>query len=298
MKKYTIIIKGMKKIREYLYLTIGNLILTAGIVYFILPHNIVSGGTSTLYIVFSHFIEIDKSLFVSIFSFLMFILGFIILGFDFAKKTLFSTITFPAFFYLFENIKLNIAIDPLLSAIYGGILSGFGLGLTIMVNGSSGGMDIPPLILHKLTKIKTSIWFLVIDGTLIFTGIIFEGIEKALMGFLVCMVFVFVVEKTVTLNAIKSKKIEIISDKWEAINNDIQEKLERGTTIYDIYGGYSAINKKKIMCIIFDKQYQNTIELIHKHDEHAFIIVSDVYEVKGEGFSFVRNLDNIKIEGN
>lgn len=281
------------KLKEFIYLLIANILLAIANVYFILPNQITSGGMGGLYLVFNQFINIDKTLFISVCSTLFFILGLIFLGWDFGKKTLFSTVVFPLVFGFFERYPYKINVDPLIAGIYGGILIGVALGLVMRIKGSTGGMDIPPLVINKFTGINISILVMFSDGFIIMMGAFVIGLEKALIGLLVLTIISLTLNKCLTFGAIGCKKVEIISNKYQEINNAIHQKLKKGTTFIDVKGGYSSGERKMLVCIIFKQQYQQLIDLITSYDNSAFVMVSDVYEVKGEGFSYAQRLNDI-----
>lgn len=281
------------KLKEYAYLTLANIILAIAIVYFILPYQITSGGMSTLYLVFNYFIPIDKAIFIGVGSVSFFILGVFCLGWDFGKKTIFSTIFFPIFIGFFERYPIELSIDPLIAGIYGGVLIGIALGLVMRIKGSTGGMDIPPLVINKFTGINISILVMFTDGITILTGAFIIGLDKALIGLLVLSIISLTLNKMLTLGAVQCKKVEVISSKYEEINREIHRKIDKGTTIIDVKGGYSITDKKMLVCIIFNQQYQQLIELVNQIDSNAFVMVSDVYDVKGEGFSYAQRLNGM-----
>ena len=150
--------KLFKKIIEIIIIVIGNAILAFGICGFITPHGIIVGGASGIGLIVKQITGIPLSLVVYAINIIMFIIGYFYLGKAFAAKTLLSTLIFPTFLTLFENMPsvTHLTSDLLLSSVYAGIFVGGGLGLVLRLGASTGGMDIPPLVLNKKTGISTT----------------------------------------------------------------------------------------------------------------------------------------------
>ena len=145
--------KLFKKIIEIIIIVIGNAILAFGICGFITPHGIIVGGASGIGLIVKQITGIPLSLVVYAINIIMFIIGYYYLGKAFAAKTLLSTLIFPTFLTFFENMPsvTHLTSDLLLSSVYAGIFVGGGLGLVLRLGASTGGMDIPPLVLNKKT---------------------------------------------------------------------------------------------------------------------------------------------------
>lgn len=284
----------MRIFKEYLYVIISSFILAVATIYLILPNKLVCGGMSGLTLIAYHFLKIDEAIIITVLTGCLFIVGWLFMGNDFAKKTLLSSVAYPIFTYLLMKLNITVQIDPLLAGIYAGILSGFAIGLTMSVNGSTGGMDIPPLILSKLTGINVATLVLFTDGSIVLIGAIIYGLTPTLIGIIVLLLTSYTLNKTLTFGTFQSKKVEIISDKYLELNEALNHSLDYGTTISDVAGGYSKQHKKMITCVIHNKSYQKVIDLIDRYDEKAFVVVSDAYEVKGEGFSYAKRLAYLK----
>jgi len=138
---------------------LGNTLYALGVVLFIVPNGLVTGGTTGLALAANHFLNIPISLFVAIFNVCMFGLGYLVLGKQFALSTLLSTIFYPAILSLLENTIGYHALttDPLLASLCGGVLIGIAIGIVVKNNASTGGMDIPPLVLNKKMGLSVSV---------------------------------------------------------------------------------------------------------------------------------------------
>lgn len=290
--------KKMNIFKNLLYVILGSLLLSFACAFFYLPHSIISGGISGIAIILNNLIKTDLSwlneeLYIVILEWFFFILGFIILGKKFAFQTLCSTIVFPIGVYIFGFIYENVAIfqleqstiNYLLSALFGGLITGVGVGLTFLGGGSTGGVDIPTLILYKYAKIKVSISSFVIDTLVIVAGVfVIQEFDLALIGIIAAFVAAIAIDK-IFLSGKATCMAYIISEKYEEINNFILNKMERGTTLLDAQGGYSG-NQIKVIQVCFNiKEYSILKTAIHDIDKYAFFSVVKAHEIAGEGFN-------------
>ena len=153
--------------------------------------------------------------------------------------------------------------------------------------GSSGGTDAIALIAEKYFHVKLSRAIMATDTLTVLAGLLVYGLNSVLVG----LISVFLM--TLTLNwvmniygGVQARKFEIISDKYDAIARDVHLKLNRGTTVFDVTGGYTGHEKKMLMVIVSEDQYNRVKEIIDEHDPGAFVIISEAKDVNGEGFTF------------
>lgn len=275
------------KIQDLLNLFIGNICLALAVSYFIIPFNIVSGGVPGVAVALSPLIHINEQLLIDIIIVVTFLLGWLFLGNAFALKTLGSSILYPLLIKLFSSFPYQLQLDITLASVYAGILYGAGMGLIFRTGASSGGMDIPPLIINKFTNIKVSILVMVIDSLTILLGVISYGISAVLIGFVSVLICSLVIDKFIISHGKNAKTVYIISDDYDNIQKQIFTKLNRGVTLLEAYGGYTNQPKKVIMCVVSNSQYPMLHKMVMDIDANAFLIVSQVFEVKGEGFSYL-----------
>lgn len=278
----------MKNIRSHLsdivLMVLGNLILAVAVVFFILPNNILSGGVAGVAIALYPIFKIEPEVMINIIIVSSFILGLVFLGKSFALKTLASSILYPTFVNLLGGLNMSVPVDPILASIFGGALTGVGLGLTFRTGSSTGGMDIPPLILSKYTGIKVSIWILIVDAITVLVGLKTYGLNEVLIGFLSIYAATHTVDKIQMFGGEEAKQIFIISDKNDEILEHIHELLERGSTLISARGGYTKDSKEIIMTVLLKEQYNELEKMVKEVDPNAFLIVSNVTEVHGLGF--------------
>lgn len=274
---------------DILLVILGNLILAIGVACFILPQNILTGGVAGIAVALYPLFHIQEQVMIYALTVLLFLLGSMFLGKAFLWKTLLSTVCYPLFLYLLTALcsSLNICDDALLSSIYGGACMGIGVGLVFRCNASTGGMDIPPLIINKYTNIPLSFLVLITDGFTVCFGAAIYGIKAALIGILSVWISSYMINRMMVLGTQQAKKILIISEEYEQILTIIHKQLERGATLLEGVGTYSRQRKPVIMVCVTHRQYIQLSHLISGIDDQAFIIVEEANEVKGFGFSFL-----------
>ena len=300
-------------LKKTLLVIIGSFVLSFGTAIFFIPNEIVSGGMPGVAVVFNYLLGWDEELVIAIATWTLFFIGFLVLGKKFALQTLCSTIVYPLGVFLFGLLYDNfdflhlqssvilglntVNVNDLLAALFGGIFTGAGVALTFLGGGSTGGVDIPALILQKYAKVKVALGSLIMDVLVIISGLIsIKRLDLALVGIVGAVVTAFVMDKVLMGN--KSSYVAyIISDKYEEINSYILKEMDRGTTLLDVIGGYSG-NDIKMITVCFDyREYtllQNGLESI---DEDAFIFIVKAHKVKGNGFKGTNELfDKTKLD--
>ena len=277
----------MSRLRNILMIELGTFLFAFAIGMFILPGNILSGGVAGITNLISGFIPIENDILVAIINTLLFFVGSIFLGKEFFMNTLIYSATYP-FILLFitRNIP-TVEIDPLLAAVYGGIIGGIGVGIMFRNGGSSGGTDAIALILEKYFHIKASTTIMIMDALTVLAGLYIYGLNSVLIGLISVFLLTFALERTMNIyTGIEAKKFEIISDKYEQIANEIHTIIERGTTVLDVVGGYTGDRKKMLVVVVSDDQYQAVKSIIDKNDPNAFVVISETKEINGEGFTY------------
>lgn len=273
-------------------IVLGNLAIAIGVSFFILPSNILSGGVAGIAVALEPVFHIEPRLVINGLTIGLYILGAVLLGKQFALKTFVSTIVYPLFITVlgiwFADVRIT--SNPLLASIYGGIFVGTGIGLVYRVGGSTGGMDIPPLIINKYTHIPLSSLVMMIDGLTVLLGAIVYGIEASMIGLVSVWVCGQVINKLITLGAREAKNVLIISEKHDEVIQQIYQQIDRGVTILDATGAYTQQEKPVIMVVLYKKQFIELNRVIAAVDPEAFVIVSDVNEVQGRGFTYSKML--------
>ena len=277
---------GKAHIKNLCMILLGNSIYALGIVVFILPNNMIVGGTTGLGISINHYTGLPIHTFVLIFNVFMFCVGALMLGKKFALTTLVSSFFYPIILGVFEKIPGlgNVTQDKMLATICGGLMIGFGIGVVIRAGASTGGMDIPPLVLNKKFGLPISVMLYVFDFAILILQMLFSNKEQIVYGILLVIIYTVILDKILLMGNTKTQ-VKIISEKYEELNQLIQEKLDRGSTFVHAKTGYLKKDRPMILTVVSNRELMRLNQIVQEMDPNAFMIVSHVNEVKGRGFS-------------
>lgn len=283
--------KKESRIQEILFILLGNFIVACSVSFFVLPNNILTGGLSGVAVALQPLFHLDPVWVINTLTVSLYIVGAIFLGKAFALKSLVSAICYPIFItlttYIYDMMDPSFFLmEDILAAIYSGLLMGIGVGLVFRVNASTGGMDIPALMLHKYTRISSGDSVMIIDALTVLLGMYAYGLNAALVGVISVFVSGQAIDKTVMFGSQSAKNVLIISEKWEEIRDCLLHKMERGVTVINAKGAYTDCDRPVLMCVITTKQYPQFEREITVLDPKAFIIVQEIHEVRGYGFTF------------
>lgn len=279
-------LKEVFSLKRIMWVLIGNTIYSCGIAAFVLPNDLITGGTTGIALILEHYFGLPIGLSVAIFNIVMFILAILILGKSFALTALISTFYFPWILSQFQKVQFiqNMTDDFLLGSIFAGLMLGLGVGLVIRAGASTGGMDIPPLILNKKFGLQVSIGLYVFDFTILIIQMSFRDKERILYGILLVLIYSTLVDKVLLMGKTQMQ-VKIISDHYEEINKVIQEKLDRGSTFFKTESGYLRKDSFAIMTVVSSRELPKLNELVLEIDKQAFIVINQVNEVMGRGFT-------------
>lgn len=276
-----------KKLVNALLVLGGTFLLALSVEVFIIPFQILSGGVAGLAVAFRPFFSFNETVFANVLQLILLGVGSFVLGKEFARNTLLSTLAYLGFTAWLSRYTYELEITQTLASFYAGLLGGFGIGLVMRTGASTGGMDIPPLILHKLTGVKISTLVMITDAITILLGVIAYGFSAALIGLVSVFSSSVAIDEALSLGSGQAAKaVQIISPEWEKINNAIQTELSRGVTVMDVQGGYRYEEKKMLLCVVMGKQYLDLLEIINRYDPQAFVITTDASDMHGYGFTW------------
>lgn len=275
-----------KKLKMIGFMILGNAILAMGTAAFVVPNGLISGGVTGIGLILQRLFGLPVDIGVFAADGVLFLLGAAVMGKAFAATIILSTIVYPTFFSLFGKIPFltSLTDDKLMAAIYAGLLMGAGIGLVIKVGGSTGGMDIPPIILHKLFGLSIPVMISVGDILLLLVQAFYSSTEQVLYGILVVMLTSIVIDKVLIMGQ-KQTQIMVISPEYERINQAIHQKIDRGSTLIHATSGLEKQEQKVVLSVISNRQLGDLNELILQIDPQAFVIANEVNEVKGRGFT-------------
>lgn len=260
----------------------GVLIAAISFNLFILPCNIVY-GVSGIGVILNKLIGIEPSIVIFIGEMLLLIISFMVLGFEKTKNSIIGSILYPVFVYLTAWIPQYVEIsmqEPLVVALFGAALSGFGYGLIFKSGYTTGGTDILNQIVSKYARVSIGNAMLFTDGLIILSGVFTFGVTKAMYSVINLYIISLITDK-VMLGISSTKAFYIITEKQEEIEHYIMNELEHGVTVLQAKGAYSGHKQSVLMCVIPTREYFLVKEGIHEIDHDAFFVVSDAYEVHG-----------------
>lgn len=286
--------KLYKVLVDFLVILLGNTCIALAVAFFVIPNKLLVGGTAGIAVLVNAFWAIPEEIVINVLIYALFVAGAIVLGREFFFKTITSTLVYPVLLALatdlYELIPQElIHTDTLTSIICSGLLVGFGLGVVYRRHASTGGMDILPLIVNKYTGIPLHILLLAVDGITVLLGVIAYGLQASIYGVISVVLSSFVLDKTILLGAKKVKQVQIISQESDNILEKILADLDRGCTIVESRGGYTNEKRDMLMVVVPINQYQKLIDTVHAIDKSAFVIVSDINEIRGRGFTLRRD---------
>lgn len=276
-------------IRKYLIIIFGSLLMAFAVNFIYEPMGLVTGGVSGLAIVVKHLTRgvIPGGLPIWLFNILcnipLYLLALKVKGFRFLFSTVFGTIAFTVALMIIPIVDLKLD-DYLLAAILGGVITGIGIGLVFSMQASTGGTDLLAFVVQSRKQhISVPQILNIIDGSIILIGALVFGLGNALYA----TIAVFITSKVSDsiLEGLKFAKMAyIISDNYREIADAIIVQMDRGVTGVSATGMYSNKDKKMLFCVVSKKEIVKLIEISQQIDPKSFVIISDVREVRGEGF--------------
>ena len=276
-----------KTLKNIIGVLLGNTIYALAVLLFIVPNGLITGGSTGLAIAANHAFSLPITIFVSVFNLGMFVVGFFVLGKTFALTTLISTFYYPFILSVFEKTigYTQMTSDPLLAALMGGVMIGSAIGIVIKCNASTGGMDIPPLVINKKVGIPVSVSMYAFDFMILLMQVFYTNQEMVLYGIVLVCTYTLVLDKVLVIGQSQTE-VKIVSKEYTKINEMIIRELDRGTTLLNSTTGYMKNEYPVIMTVVSHRELPKLNELVLNIDEHAFMVVSKVNEVKGRGFTF------------
>ena len=273
-------------VRTALIVVLGNFVYALAVAFFIEPSGLITGGGTGLALFFHHTFGFRTSHAIFVINTILFLLGWRVMGHRFAANTLLSTFCLPVEVHIAEMIAANYSPieDIVLCTIFGGLLIGGSLGVVIRTGASTGGMDIPPIVLNKFFGLPISGVMWVCDLCILAVQALFTDKIKVLYGIILVIVYTMTLDRTLILGKAKTQ-IKKVSKKHDEIRRAILQDIDRGVTV--MYGrtGYLGKDTEITLTIVSARELAHTEKLVHDIDPEAFIIVSRVSEVKGRGFT-------------
>lgn len=264
----------------------GNFCYALAVVFFIEPSHLITGGGTGIALFIHHMWGIDTSIAAFVIYTVLFLIGWGAMGRRFAANILLSTVCFPVEIRIAEMLATHYqpVDDILLCTVFGGLIIGASLGLVIRTGASTGGMDIPPIVLNKYFGLPISGVMWVCDILILVVQALFTDSRLVMYGIILVVIYTMTLDKVLVIGKAKTQ-IKVVSKKSEEIRRAILQDIDRGVTV--MYGRTGYLGKDTEIClsIVSTRELARTEQLVHAIDPEAFIIVSRVSEVKGRGFT-------------
>lgn len=276
----------MKKIGPVLLVIMGNILYACTVKFFLIPADLISSGTTGISLVVNHFTGLDMSVFILCFNIFMLLIALLILGKKFALTTIMSSVLYPLFLSLLNNLvgDFRITDNTLLNVLFSGMGLGISLGTVLRQGASTGGMDIPPIILQKFFHIPVAVSLYVFDFIIILSQMSYHEPEDLLYGILLLMTTSITLDKMLVLGTSRSE-VKIVSRYYEQIRLAILNELDRGVTILYGRSGYLGKNTEIVISVVSNREIYKIQKLVKDIDPEYFMTVTRVSEVIGRGFS-------------
>ena len=268
---------------EYIQIIFGAALVGLAFNIFLLPSRLAAGGVSGISTILYELFQFNPAYVQWLINIPLLLLGVLLVGKEFSMKTLVGTFFVPFVIWLTTDIKLSVE-NPLLSAIYGGIMLGVGLGIVYRANGSTGGTALIAQLVKKYTGLSSGFSQLLVDGLVVITSAFVFNFELALYA----MIAIYVTSKVidfVQLQTSPTKLVLIITDKEEEVQSIINNDINRGLTKIKTIGGYSNQEKTMILCVVEQSEAVYFKKLLQTKEPTSFVIFLNASEILGRGFS-------------
>ena len=264
----------------------GNALYSLAVALFLEPAGLITGGATGIALAIGRLTGLPVSGLLFFINLAMLVWGWVVLGRAFALNTLASSVLSPAFLALFEGMANGRVLteDIFLCTVFAGLGIGVSLGIVIRSGASTGGLDIPPLVLNKWFKLPVSATMLAFDIMVLLMQAVFSPMPQVLYGIVMVLIHTVVMDKMLMMGASRTEE-KIISSQSDAICAAILEQLDRGVTILHGEGGYTHESSAVLLSIVSNRELPRLEKLAHSIDPTCFLIVSHVTEVSGRGFS-------------
>lgn len=280
----------MKQLKNIIMIVAGNTLYASAVVLFVAPGGLVTGGTTGMALFFQRLAGLPVPVFVGAFNALMFLTGLLILGKKFALTTAFSSVYYPVILVVLEKLFASVerTQDLMLATVCGGLLIGAGIGMVIRAGASTGGMDIPPLVLNKKLNIPVAYSLYAFDLMILLLQAVRAEWNHILYGIIMILIYTVVLDKVLVMGNSKLQ-IKIISKEYEKINHAVQTVLDRGTTLFEVEGGYLREESYAVLTVLGSRELPKLNEIVKSIDPKAFLIINQVTEVRGRGFTLEKH---------
>ena len=275
-----------RKLVSVLLVLLGNLIYALSVKLFVMPVDLISCGTNGIAFVVDHLFHISIPMFILIFNIVMLIVGWLTLGKQFAMNTVLSSLMYPILLEVFDRTlgDVHVTDQLLLNVLFAGMGLAVGLGLVFRGGASTGGMDIPSMILKRYFHVPVAASLWIFDFAIMLAQATYHPLEDLLYGILL-LITISVTLNKVMLFGTSRTEVKIISQHSNRIRAGILSQVDRGVTMLRGAGGYLGNETEVVLSVVSNHELPKIERLAREIDPDCFMIVSRVTEVWGRGFS-------------
>ena len=274
----------MKRVYEFLGVTVGVLLTALGLDMFLIPNKIAAGGVSGIATILHFTFHLPVGMVMLVLNTPLFLMGIYRLGLAFGFRSLYGTIALSVLIDALAPLVPVLTHDIMLAGLYGGVLTGLGVGLVFRYKGTTGGTDLLAAIIRTYTGTNIGqLLFMVDAGVVLAAGIVFDSAELGLYALITIFITSWLID--LVLEGISyARAFIIISDRSEEIGNSILKKMDRGVTALHGKGLYTGIDRPVLLSVVNRSEVSQLKEIVYMIDPGAFVILTKVHEVLGEGF--------------
>ncbi|MBU8691457.1 MULTISPECIES: YitT family protein [Bacillus] len=274
------------RLKNIVFILIGSAIFSFGLVHFNMQNNLAEGGFTGITLLLYFLFHIDPSISNLVLNIPIFFIGWKMLGKTMFTYTIVGTVSLSVFLAIFQRFQIHMPLqhDLALAALFAGVFIGTGLGIIFKFGGTTGGVDIIARLINKHYQVAMGRTMFIFDACVITISLTYLNYKEAMYT----LVAVFVAAKVIDFmqeGAYAAKGAMIISEKDDIIQKKITEEMERGVTILKGVGSYTKQERNVLYCVVPKNELVHLKSVVTSVDPHAFVSVSDVHDVLGEGFT-------------
>lgn len=272
----------IKLIRRIVFIFLGASLVSVGLEIFLVPNRIIDGGIVGISIITSHLSGWPLGIFLTVLNLPFLLIGYKQIGKTFALSTLLGVLVMSVGTSLLHSVP-PITIDPLLAAVFGGIILGVGVGMVIRFGGSLDGTEIVAILMQKRLPFSVGEIVMFLNIFILGSAGFVFGWDHAMYSLIAYYIAYKMIDLTIE-GFDESKSVWIISDKNKELGNAIMNRLGRGVTYLNGEGGYSGGSKRVIFCVITRLEEAKMKSIVEETDPSAFMAVGNIHDVKGGRF--------------
>ena len=287
MKQSRKVPRWAKILRNGIYLVLGDAIVAFAVQYFYLPNDLLTGGATGLALILHKLFSVDTALTVFLINLLLMAAGAIFVGKEFLIYTALGSMIYPLWLKVFDLLHITMpqVDDVMVRIVCAGVLIGVGIGFVIKGGGSTGGSDELAVILNKLFSWPVTTVITAFDMGVLCIAFLFSNMQSVIYSIIALLIEMFIMNRML-LSGKSQVQLFIITRKPREVRQMLLERANAGVTLVKIETGYLGEESQALLCVIPTRKLHKTQEWVHDIDERAFLTISEIKEVRGNGFSY------------